>query len=81
MMAARNKDLENKKGTLKQDMQYLIEQMRKLKTNSDEVEERLYKLLTETLNLLQRNFEEKSGALRNDLSELQRQEAEIQHIE
>jgi len=46
--------------------------MRKLKSNSDEVEERLYKLLTETLNLLQRNFEEKSGALRNDLSELQR---------
>ena len=70
MMTARNKDLESKKGTLKQDMQYLIEQMRKLKTNSDEVEERLYKLLTETLNLLQRNFEEKSGALRNDLSEL-----------
>lgn len=71
-MSARNKDLENKKGNLRQDMQYLIEQMRKLKNNSDEVEERLYKLLTETLNLLQRNFEEKSGALRNDLSELQR---------
>jgi len=71
-MTARNKDLENKKGNLRQDMQYLIEQMRKLKNNSDEVEERLYKLLTETLNLLQRNFEEKSGALRNDLSELQR---------
>jgi spore coat protein CotH len=52
MMTARNKDLENKKGTLKQDMQYLIELMRKLKSNSDEVEERLYKLLTETLNLL-----------------------------
>ena len=64
--------MENKKGNLRQDMQYLIEQMRKLKNNSDEVEERLYKLLTETLNLLQRNFEEKSGALRNDLSELQR---------
>ena len=80
-MNTKNNELENKKGTLRQDMQYLIEQMKKLKSNSDEVEERLYKLLTETLALLQRNFEDKSSVLKNDFSELQRQEAEIQFTE
>jgi hypothetical protein len=51
-MKTKNKELEKKKGSLRSDMQYLIEQMNKLKANSDDVEERLYKLLTETLALL-----------------------------
>lgn len=51
--------------------------MRRLKSNSDDIEERLYALLTETLALLQKNFEEKSGLLKNDFAELQRQEKEI----
>lgn len=33
-------------------MQFLVEQMKKLKSNSDDIEERLYKLLTETLSML-----------------------------
>ena len=44
--------------------------MRQLKVNSDEVEERLYALLTETLALLKVKFEEKSNILKNDFSEL-----------
>ena len=46
--------------------------MKKLKQNSDEVEERLYQLLTDTLALLKSKFEEKSNILKNDFSELQR---------
>lgn len=44
--------------------------MKRLKQNSDKIEERLYQLLTETLALLTKNFEEKSGVLKNDFAEL-----------
>jgi hypothetical protein len=33
-------------------MAFLIEQMRRLKSNSDEIEEKLYKMLSETLAML-----------------------------
>jgi hypothetical protein len=33
-------------------MTYLIEQMRRLKSNSDDIEDKLYKLLAETLAML-----------------------------
>ena len=59
----------------------MIEQMRRLKENSDDIEEKLYKLLAEVLGLLQRNFQEKSGLLKNDFAELQRQEKEIEFVE
>ncbi len=62
-------------------MSQLIEQMRRLKSNSDNIEERLYQLLQETLAMLQRNFEQKSGLLKNEFAELQRQEREIEYTE
>jgi len=62
-------------------MQYLVEQMRRLKTNSDEIEEKLYQLLSEVLALLQKNFQDKSGLLKNDFADLQRQEKEIEYTE
>jgi hypothetical protein len=55
--------------------------MKRLKSNSDDIEERLYQLLQETLAMLSRNFEEKSGRLKNDFAELQRQEREIEYAE
>ncbi len=51
-------------------MTQLIVQMKRLKSNSDDIEERLYQLLQETLAMLSRNFEEKSGRLKNDFAEL-----------
>ena len=56
-MKEANNDADIKKNLLKNQMTQLIEQMRRLKTNSDEIEERLYQLLQETLAMLQRNFE------------------------
>jgi hypothetical protein len=53
-------------------MGYLIEQMRRLKSNSDDIEEKLYQLLADTLAMLQKNFEQKSSLLKNDFAELQR---------
>jgi hypothetical protein len=44
--------------------------MRKLKSSSNDIEERLYKMLTETLAVLQKNFEGKSGILKNEFAEL-----------
>ena len=77
ILKTKNKDLDSKKSNLRSEMQFLVEQMKKLKSNSDDIEERLYKLLTETLSMLQRKFEEKSSLLKNDFAELQRQESEI----
>ena len=62
-------------------MGYLIEQMRRLKSNSDDIEEKLYQLLADTLAMLQKNFEQKSSLLKNDFAELQRQEKEIEYAE
>ena len=55
--------------------------MRRLKSNSDDIEEKLYQLLADTLAMLQKNFEKKSSLLKNDFAELQRQEKEIEYAE
>ncbi|CDW76335.1 b-box zinc finger family protein [Stylonychia lemnae] len=77
----RNDEVEMKQYLIREQMQQVIEQMKRLKSNSDDVEERLYALLTETLQLLKIKFEEKSNILKNDFSELQRQESEMKFLE
>jgi B-box zinc finger len=77
ILKSKNQEHDNKKRLLRDQMGYLVEQMKRLKSNSDDIEERLYQLLAETLALLSKNFEDKSGLLKNDFAELQRQENEI----
>lgn len=70
LLKRKNEEVEKKQYLIKDQMQQVIDQMKKLKQNSDDVEERLYALLTETLALLKIKFEERSNILKNDFSEL-----------
>ena len=48
----KNETVEERYLLIKEQMQGVVDQMRKLKLNTDEIEERLYQLLHETLALL-----------------------------
>eukprot|EP00347_Sterkiella_histriomuscorum_P018935 403343594 len=77
----KNDEVQQKQQLIREQMQQVIDHMRSLKQNSDDIEERLYQLLQETLSLLKVKFQEKSNILKNDFSELQRQENEMKYIE
>lgn len=55
--------------------------MKQLKQNSDDIEVLIYQILQQTLDMLKQKYEINANILKNDFSELQRQEMELSFVE
>lgn len=69
-LKGKNDEVEYRKVQIKEQMEQLIRQMKRLKQNSDEVEALIYQMLQQTLAMLKQKYEENANILKNDFSEL-----------
>jgi len=70
----RDEILDKKSKSIKESIAIVLDKMSSLEGQAKETEEKLYKILTDTLASLRKEFEDKVALLRSDLLELQRQE-------